>query len=78
MTAALTTIIVAVVLWTLGLADWMVALSTGVAQFGIWLSLAGLIPFAVRWVTRKVQPWSNLPISTTRAHWSLNIKNSGY
>ena len=75
MAAAL--IIVGVVsLWTAGLADWIVAYATGVAQFGIWLTLFSLLPFTVLWVSLKRMSFSEMPSTTTRAHWSVLLKIS--
>nr|YP_009944744.1 hypothetical protein [Ankistrodesmus falcatus]QMS48913.1 hypothetical protein [Ankistrodesmus falcatus] len=73
MAAAL--IIVGVVsLWTAGLADWIVAYATGVAQFGIWLTLFSLLPFTVLWVSLKRMSFSEMPSTTARAHWSVQLK----
>ena len=75
MAAAL--IIISVVgLWTAGLADWIVAYATGVAQFGIWLTLFSLLPFAVLWVSLKRMPFTEMPSTTARAHWSVQLKVS--
>lgn len=76
MAAALMIIIGVVSLWTAGLADWIVAYATGVAQLGIWLTLLSLIPFALLWVSLKRMPFTELPSHTARAHWSVQLKIS--
>jgi hypothetical protein len=74
--AAALIIISVVCLWTAGLADWIVAYATGVAQLGIWLTLFSLVPFAMLWVSLKRMPFSEMPSSTARAHWSVHLKIS--
>ena len=76
MAAALIIIISVVSLWTAGLADWIVAYATGVAQFGIWLTVLSLVPFAVLWVSLKRMPFTEMPSNTARAHWSVQLKIS--
>jgi len=63
-------IISVVFLWTAGLADWIVAYA------GIWLTLLSLLPFAVLWVSLKRMPFTEMPSSTARAHWSVQLKVS--
>lgn len=65
-----------VCLWTAGLADWIVAYATGVAQLGIWLTLFSLIPFALLWVSLKRMPFTQMQSPTAHAHWSLHLKVS--
>jgi hypothetical protein len=74
--AAALIIIGVVSLWTAGLADWIVAYATGVAQLGIWLTLFSLLPFAVLWVSLKRLSFSDMPSNTARAHWSVQLKVS--
>jgi hypothetical protein len=69
-------IISVVSLWTAGLADWIVAYATGVAQFGIWLTLFSLLPFSTLWVSLKRMPFMEMPSSTAHAHWSVQLKVS--
>ena len=76
MAAALIIIISVVSLWTAGLADWIVAYATGVAQFGIWLTVLSLVPFAVLWVSLKRMPFTEMSSNTARAHWSVQLKIS--
>ena len=76
MAAALIIIISVVSLWTAGLADWIVAYATGVAQFGIWLTVLSLVPFAVLWVSLKRMSFTEMPSNTARAHWSVQLKIS--
>lgn len=76
-TMAATLIILSVVsLWTAGLADWIVAYATGVAQFSIWLTLLSLLPFTVLWVSLKRLCFSEITPRTTHAHWSVLLKVS--
>lgn len=63
-----------VVVWTAALGEWVVALSTAVAQLGIWITLAGLLPVASLWVTLKRQPFQDQPTELSRAHWSVQLK----
>lgn len=74
--APILTIVGIVLLWNAGLADWIVAYATGVAQLGIWLTLLSLIPFTTLWVTYKRSPFLDQPSSQTRAHWSVLLKVS--
>lgn len=74
--AAALLIISVVSLWTAGLADWIVAYATGVAQLGIWLTVLSLVPFATLWVSLKRMPFTQMPTYTTHAHWSLHLKVS--
>jgi hypothetical protein len=74
--AAVFVIISVVCLWTAGLADWIVAYATGVAQLGIWLTVLSLLPFAVLWVSLKKLPFQEMPVRTTHAHWSVQLKIS--
>jgi hypothetical protein len=74
MTKLLIAIFSAVVLWNAGLADWMVAYATGVAQLGIWVTLSALVPFSALWVGLKRQ--ADHPVSETRMHWSLQSRIS--
>ena len=74
--AAAFIIISVVSLWTAGLADWIVAYATGVAQLGIWLTLLSLLPFAMLWVSLKTMPFQEMPSHTARAHWSVQLKVS--
>lgn len=76
MTKLLIAIFSVVVVWNAGLADWMVAYATGVAQLGIWVTLSALVPFSALWVGLKRQ--SDHPISETRMHWSLQTRISSY
>lgn len=64
----------AVALWTAGLADWIVAYATGIAQLGVWLTLLSLLPMASLWVSLKRQAFQDLSPNTTRAHWSIQLK----
>lgn len=72
MTKLLIAIFSVVVLWNAGLADWMVAYATGVAQLGIWVTLSALVPFSALWVGLKRQ--ADRPVSETRLHWSLQSR----
>lgn len=72
--AAALIIISIVCLWTAGLADWIVAYATGVAQLGIWLTLFSLLPFTVLWVSLKRLPFTEMQANTARAHWSVQLK----
>lgn len=74
--AAALIIIGVVSLWTAGLADWIVAYATGVAQFGIWLTLFSLLPFTVLWVSLKRMSFNEMQSTTARAHWSVQLKIS--
>jgi len=74
MTKLLIAIFSVVVLWNAGLADWMVAYATGVAQLGIWVTLSALVPFSALWVGLKHQ--ADRPVSETRLHWSLQSRIS--
>jgi len=74
MTKLLIAIFSVVVVWNAGLADWMVAYATGVAQLGIWVTLSALVPFSAFWVGLKRQ--SDHPVSETRMHWSLQSRIS--
>jgi hypothetical protein len=74
--AAALMIMSVVCLWTAGLADWIVAYATGVAQLGIWLTLLSLLPFTVLWVSLKRLPFTEMPSSTAHAHWSVQLKIS--
>jgi hypothetical protein len=74
--AAALMIISVVSLWTAGLADWIVAYATGIAQFGIWLTLFSLLPFSSLWVSLKRLPFTEMPSSTAHAHWSVQLKVS--
>lgn len=74
--AAALAIISTVILWTGGQADWIVAYATGLAQFGIWLTLFSLVPFTTLWTMLKRLPFTEMPVSTTRAHWSVQLKAS--
>lgn len=67
-------VIGAVAVWTAGLADWIVAYATGVAQLGVWLTLLSLLPMASFWVNLKRQPFQDLSSTTARAHWSIQLK----
>lgn len=66
----------AVAVWTAGLADWIVAYATGVAQLGVWLTLLSLIPMGSLWVNLKQGPFQDISPITTRAHWSIQMKAS--
>lgn len=66
--------IFAVLAWTAGLADWIVAYATGVTQLGIWGTALSLVPFSALWLSLKSEPFSAFPVQTTRAHWSLFLK----
>lgn len=72
--AAALAIISVVLVWTAGFADWIVAYATGVAQLGIWLTLFSLLPITSLWVSLKRLSFSELPASTTHAHWSVQLK----
>jgi hypothetical protein len=74
--AAALLIISVVCMWTAGLADWIVAYATGVAQLGIWLTLFSLLPFTTLWVSLKRMPFTEMPSNTARAHWSVQMKVS--
>ena len=69
-------IIGAVLIWTAGRADWIVAYATGVAQLGVWLTLAGLVPVSALWQRLKRQPFVDQPTNQARAHWSVSVKVS--
>ena len=73
MTATLL-IIGVVTLWTAGLADWIVAYATGVAQLGIWMTILSLVPFAMLWVSFKKLPFGEMSSSTARTNWSVLYK----
>jgi hypothetical protein len=72
MTKLLIAIFSVVVVWNAGLADWMVAYATGLAQLGIWVTLSALVPFNAFWVGLKRQ--SDHSVSETRMHWSLQSR----
>lgn len=74
--AAALLIISGVMMWTAGLADWIVAYATGVAQLGIWLTLFSLLPITTLWVSLKRLPFTEIPSNTAHAHWSLQFKIS--
>lgn len=74
--AAALAIISLVCLWTAGQADWIVAYATGLAQFGIWMTLFSLLPFTTLWVTLKRMPFTEMPASNNHAHWSVQLKVS--
>jgi hypothetical protein len=63
-------------LWTAGLADWIVAYATGVAQFGIWLTLLfSLLPFSTLWVSLKRMPFMDIkespnPLGKNSIDWN--------
>jgi hypothetical protein len=67
--------IFAVLVWTAGLADWIVAYATGMTQLGIWITALSLVPFASLWLSLKTEPFSAFPVETHRAHWSLFMKS---
>jgi hypothetical protein len=72
---ALISIILFVILtWNAAAADWIVAYATGFAQLGIWLTIAGLVPFAFLWYTLKTLNSSEIPSYLNRARWSLYLK----
>jgi hypothetical protein len=73
MTAIFFGILTAMV-WTAGLADWIVAYATGLTQLGIWVTALSLVPFGALWVSLKTDCFSQMPVSSTRAHWSLLLK----
>lgn len=73
MTAVFIGIVTAMV-WTAGLADWIVAYATGLTQLGIWVTALSLVPFSALWVFLKAESFSQMPVSTIRAHWSLLLK----
>lgn len=72
--AAALMILSVVCLWTAGLADWIVAYATGVAQLGIWLTLLSLLPFATLWVSLKRNCFQEISTRTAHAHWSVQMK----
>lgn len=68
-----------IILWTAGLRDWIVVYATAVAQLGIWVTLASLIPFSAFWLSLKRQFFINsqtneMPVTSTRAHWGISVK----
>lgn len=44
-----------VLVWTAGLADWIVAFQTGLTQLGIWVTVLSLVPFRTLWVSAKTR-----------------------
>lgn len=73
---AILSIISLVFIWNAGLADWMVAYATGIAQLGVWLTLLSYIPFSSLWVSLKQMPFSEIPIRENSTHWRVLIKLS--
>jgi hypothetical protein len=72
---ALVSIILAVILtWNAAAADWIVAYATGFAQLGIWLTIAGLMPFTFLWFSLKTLNGSDISNHLNRARWSLFLK----
>lgn len=65
-----------VILWTAGMADWVVAYATGLAQLGIWCTLGGLLPFTVLWISLRRQAFVDISTAETRPHWSILLKAS--
>lgn len=69
-------IVGAVLIWTAAMADWIVAYATGVAQLGIWLTLAGLVPVSGLWHSLKREPFMDVPTTQIRTHWNVSVKVS--
>lgn len=64
----------AVLVWTAGLADWIVQYATGITQLGIWVTALSLVPFSALWLSLKTTPFSEMPVQKSRVHWSLLLK----
>ena len=74
--ASVFTVFSLVLIWNAGLADWMVAYATGIAQLGIWLTLLSLVPFSSLWISLKRMPFQEHSTERARTHWRVLLKSS--